>query len=69
MILLLTIAAEIEISLDDIVACAEARGEFSRSRDDAATERRILEHLVPETIITFFYARFKSPKNYNPFQS
>jgi hypothetical protein len=69
MILLLTVAAEIEISLDDIAACAEARGDFSRSRDDAATERRILEHLVPETIITFFYARFKSPKNYNPFQS
>jgi hypothetical protein len=67
-ILLLTVAAEIEISLDDIAACATVRGEVNRSRDDAAVEIRNLERNIPDTIITLFFARFKHPNNYNPFR-
>jgi hypothetical protein len=69
-ILLLTVAAENQISLDDIVACAISRGNYNRSREDAAKDIQSLESALPDMLIGLFNAKYKSHRNsFNPFKS
>jgi hypothetical protein len=71
MILLLTVVGENQISLDDVVACAIERGDFSRSREiDATGEIKDLESNLPNVLMKLFDSKYKSRGDiFNPFKS
>lgn len=71
MVLLLTVIAENQISLDDAVACAIRRGDLSRSREvDAIADIKSLETNLSNVLIRLFEGKYKSRGMlYNPFKS
>jgi hypothetical protein len=70
MILLLTVVAENQISLDDVVACAIDRGDCGRSREvDAMADIKALETSLTDLLIKLFDKKYKSRgDNFNLFQ-
>jgi hypothetical protein len=70
MMLLLTVVAENQISLDDVVACAIYRGDLGRSRDvDAMADIKALETSLTDVLIKLFDKKYKfRGDSFNPFQ-
>jgi hypothetical protein len=70
MTLLLTVVAENQISLDDVVACAIDRGDLGRSREvHARVDIKALETSLTDVLIKLFDKKYKSRgENFNPFQ-
>lgn len=70
MMLLLTVVAENQISLDDVVACAIKRGDLGRSREvDAMADIKALETSLTDVLIKLFDKKYKSRgDSFNPFQ-
>jgi hypothetical protein len=69
-ILLLSICGESEISLDDITACAIARGDFSKDRDRTMDDIIGVDTHLANVLIALFHEKFRTKEKdgFNPFQ-
>lgn len=59
LILLLMIIGEIEIALDDIVACANVGGDVSKSRTEVSAEIQEIDRELSQVLIGLFRAKYK----------